>query len=591
MSDPAQENGSTEDNAGFDELEAATVKFQAELARLAEICDSLNLHAEAAYTRKWSVPQRTDQLALYLPLAEVPEAKTPNAARWLKHFHAARQSYAEALFVAAKSVVARDEAAAYRILWRLLRENPDHPGARKVLSGLVASATANPRLRKGTAALSDLGWAPRSYYSVNSRHFNLVSNADSDSTKVLAAQLEQTFVLWTQIFYSAWAEPGTLAAGLSKADPVTINFPRNRDKFRVVLMKDRESYLELLGASEEAAGASVGYYWPAGKQSIFYASDELELTLNHELTHQFFAESARELDKKSTVGESGDYWIVEGIAMYMESLSRHENHWTVGGWESARLQTARYRGVRDGFWIPTERLSSSTLEGWKADPQISLLYTHAAGLTHALMDDRLGKPTRSATISAIGALYAGRRLGKTLLQPFGIDETTSKNNYQDALLVTDADVIGLSESKKQVDELVLVGSRLTADSWNDLTAQSQVRWLDVSFSNVSEQALARWLSGSQKLERLSVEGTQLSGVAAASGRKLQTLTELDLSDTGLTDAQLQALQGHPTLEVLWLTRTQVTDEALSTIRSLPQIRLVDVTGTAATSTAWQQWRQ
>lgn len=584
------QSGPTTESASGDEVDAATVKFHAELDRLAAVCDSIGLEAQAAFTRRWKIPTRTDQLALFLPAEKESDPATPNARRWLKHFAAARESYADALFAAAKNIVARDETEAYRLLWRTLRENPEHAGARTVLSALVGSATANPRLRKGTAALTDLGWTPRSYFSVNSRHFNLVSNADTESTKQLAAQLEQTFVLWTQVFYAAWAEPGKLSEGLTGDTLRAINFPRNRDKFRVVLLKDRESYLKLLGASEEAVGASVGYYWPAGKQSIFYAGEELQLTLTHELTHQFFAESARQLNAKgAAVGESGDYWIVEGIAMYMESLTRRDNHWTVGGWESARLQTARYRGVRDGFWIPMERLSGSTLEGWKADSRISLLYSHAAGLTHALMDNELRSATRAATIKAIGELYAGERVGESLLQQFGSDDAAAKDNYQDALIVSDADVSALAETDKQVDELVLVGSQLSAESWKTLTAQTQLTWLDVSYSNISAQALSDWLAGTTRLERLSVEGTQLSGAAAASARGLPALTELDLSDTPHSDAELASLAGHPTLEALWLTRTQITDAALSTIKTLPRLRFVDVTGTAATNAAWKQW--
>ncbi|GAB5405948.1 MAG: hypothetical protein Aurels2KO_41790 [Aureliella sp.] len=570
-------------------IEQARTVFKTELERLAQVCDRVQLSDEAEITRRWLPPQRSDQTTLFLSSARLNTVSGESAsAHWQRHFITARKKYAASLFAEAKRVAASDEPKAYRLLWQTLREDPEHSDAKAALGNLVANAGATPRVRSGAAALSDLGWQPRSYLTIRTPHFDVVSRGDRAQTRALATKLEKLFILWTQVFYSSWAKDGKLATALAQQDVPRLNWP-HRNRFKVAMLSGREEYLQLLGASEESIGVSVGYYSPEGKQAIFYAGDDFSVTLVHELTHQFFAEGSHRTS--STVpGASHSYWLIEGIAMYMESLSDRGSYWTVGGWESERLQTARYRGVRDGYWLPLPRIAASTLESWKRDEQVALLYTHAAGLTHVLMDNRLAAPTRELTIQTLGKLYAGDGDTTELLDQFGISDEAAKVAYQDALIVSGSDVLASVDSNYLPKQLVLSGTQLSKDSWRKLAGQTALTWLDLAFSNIDNDSVRQWVQAATKLKRLSLEGTSADAAVVLAAAKLPNLVELDLSDCNITDADLDALRGHPTLSTIWLTRTQVTDQALAILRTIPNLNSVDASGTKANPANWSAWQ-
>ncbi len=574
-------------------LKDARLEFATELDRLATVCDRVKLDEQAEITRRWLPPERQDQTLLFLPSAKSspitgePATGEDAKAHWQRYFLSARKKYAAGLFAEAKRVAASNEPQAYRLLWQVLREDPEHAGAKAALGNLVANAGATPRVRSGAAALSDFGWQPRSYLTIRTPHFDVVSRGDRAQSQELAAKLEKLFVLWTQVFYTSWAPGGKLADALAQEQVPRLNWP-HKNRFKVAMLADRDEYLRLLGASEDSIGVSVGYYSPSGKQAIFYAGDQFDVTLVHELTHQFFSEGSREAGSTQP-GASHSYWLVEGIAMYMESLSDRGSFWTLGGWESERLQTARYRGVRDGYWLSLTRTRASTLEGWKRDAQVSLLYTHAAGLTHLLMDNRLSAPTRELTIETLNGLYAGEGDTAALLGQLGADDDAAKVAYQDALIVRDADIQALAVSNFLPTQLVLSGSELSPDSWNLLSRQSEVTWLDLAFSNIGKPQLVQWLEAASKLKRLSVEGTRVDASVVRTAAKLRSLVELDLSDCSIADNDLNALRGHPTLRTIWLTRTQVTDESLKILRTIPNLKSVDASGTKANLANWTVW--
>lgn len=569
-------------------LNAARVRFDHELDRLASICDKLELDEAAQVTRSWLPHARRDQLALFLPndISGV-DLKNDVTRHWLTSFNEARRKYASALFEAAVELVKEDESAAYRLLWHVLREDPDHAPTRLLLGSLASQVSATPRIRSGTAVLADLKWKPRSYLTVRTPHFEVVSRGSRDQTAKLAQNLEKFFILWTQVFYSTWAPEGKLAGRMAKQSNVRVTWPQ-RERFHVAFLADRGEYLKLLGASEDAIDASVGYYSPQGRRVILYAGDDFGVTLNHELTHQFFAE-ATGVSSGESVGAEHSYWLVEGIAMYMESLTDRGPYWTVGGWEVPRQQTSRYRGVRDGFWVSKDRLAASSLGVWKNDPQVALLYTHASGVTHALMSGRVSERSRERTIATVSQIYSSNGNTAKLLDSFGATEEAAKLAYQDAVIVDDEDVQNLAASGLQVEDLVLCGSELNAKSWQSLARQSTLRWLDVSFSNIGTDSLSNWLAGSQSLERLSLEGTAVDGGILRQIASLKGLRELDLSDCEVDDQQLSVLKGHPRLETLWLTHTQVTDATLNTLRSMPKLKTVEATGSRANAANWRSY--
>ncbi len=557
--------------------ESVLERARSELGQVAVVCDSLEMKVAADVSRQWLGANRSDQTLLYIPDVELDvDLSSAEAKQWNERFEAIRTHLAKFLYSEATQVAEHDEAAAYRMLWHCLRENQEQKDAKRVLSALTGPLTATPRLRTGTSPVPELNWAPRTYTQTTTPHFNLLSQADRRDTLEFASKLEQFYVLWTQVFFSIWAAPGELQEAIQDARPLRV--PGSRERIDVVLLPNRAAYINLLQQAESQVGISVGYYSPQAKKSFFYIDDALNATMYHELTHQLLVEATR-LKVVADAGTSSSLWLIEGVALYMESLANRQLYWTVGGWESPRLQTSRYRGVRDGHWETLSSFAAGGTEAWKANPNVAQLYTHASGVTHLLMDERLQTGTRDSLLQTLTSVYEGHPDSSRLLQFIGNDDGTAKRRYQDGLMVTDRDVAELTASNRRVRELVLCGSNLAVASWEQLAAQNELVWLDVAYSNIEPAQTVKWLGNATKLERLSLEGCAVDLSVMKAVRKLGTLHELDLSDCQVDDELLAELGGHPTLQILWLTRTQVTPAALGTLRSLTKLAQCDLSET------------
>lgn len=556
-------------------------QFQAELERLATICDRFGLANEANLSRTWLAPQRPDHHRLYLP-SELPK---PSGSKeidgWRSYFVRGRKRYAEHLFARAKALAASDEAAAYRLLWQVLRENPEHGEAKRILGTQLVGLSLRPQQKTGIKVpeLSPPGMLPR-WQSAN---FQLYTRASAKNSLLLISQLEQLYVLWTQMFYELWAPPGVLARRFQGS---TSAWP-DAQRMEVMLLANRHEYVQLLGVSEENIGKSVGYYNPIRKLSIFYQAEELTETLNHELTHQFFSEVSS-LKMAPILDKVEGAWSIEGVALYMESLSPGSEGWTVGGLEARRLQTARYRALRDEHWESWEPYCKGTLQDWKSSPDIALLYSHAAGLTHLFLDNFIPQVDSKATFfSYLQTVYQGTQHPEELFRLLGDSEQAAQTAYRQSMVIQQQQLQALVPSAHSIEQLVLCRSELT--DWTQLAEFKKLQWLDVSFTNLTNQNTG-WLASLSGLQRLSIEGTQLDGSVMPQIAKLEMLTELDLSQCAIDDAGLAQLANHRNIQTLYLTGTKVTDHSLDVLSTLPKLESCEVSNTKITKEAWEAFQ-
>ncbi len=552
------------------ELDSAAMR--SELQRLEAICREHGLETEADITAAWLPAEGSDQQRYYLPVGPMPEAGSSGRsdglrANWAKHFNTARVQHGKWLFSQVGELVAAgDEARAFALLWQVLREDASHPDANRILGTLATAIQVKPRLRKDNSAGAEFGWPVDSYRCIETPHFTLTTRSDLRESMELAQSMEAFYALWRQVFYPLWAPPGILT---KRVEGRNRRWEKPRE-MQVILLRDRDDYLQVLGLAEKKAAISVGYYEPRLRKSFFYMADGWRETLFHELTHQLFAE-ATNIGADPDAGGLSGVWLTEGVANYMESLIERDTYWTLGGYASPRLQTARYRAIRDGYWDGWQEFTQAGRERWKQNPQIGLLYAQATGLSHLFMD-QLRQPTaRQAYFQALVSVYQDSPDFAPLLALLGNDDESAKLAYQTALTLTDSQVAQLCRDKLPCPSLVLAGSELTPETWSQLAALApELEWLDISFSNATTADL-RWLDQATKLQRLSVEGTHCDSRLLARLRQLPALNELDLTGCDIDDDGLNALRGHPTLETLWLEGTSVTPSAKEMLGTLPRL--------------------
>ncbi len=576
-------HGSTTAAVGFDRADRGPgdAQFRAALTALAAKCGELGLPDAAAKTGAWFVRRDPRRHYLFLPPADEsarPAADaTPLLAQWHARFAELRRQQAERLFDLARiQAEAGNEGEAYRLLHEVLREDPDHAETRRVLNYARGDRgwrhpVPRPKPRRNRAT------HPCSVGPVISTGWWIASTSRSRRTcsvragRQVADYLERVHSAWQQLFYEYWTVPGRLAARF-RGEDVSLGPART---FDVVLFKDRDEYVQQLSRSEPQIEVSIGYYSQSHKMAFFYAGDDsARTTWVHEVTHQFFQESGEVAPK---VGERSNFWVVEGVALYMESLADHDGYFTVGGVDADRLQYARYRCLNEDYYVPLEKLVGYGREQLQKDAYLAKLYSQCAGLTHCFLDVNHGERMRPF-IAYLRSVYRGVGQPQTLSSELRTAYAELDQQYRASLKVTDDD---LAYVDPRVQNLCLGHTQVTDAGLARLSGMERLLWLDLSFTETGDAGLARFASA-QKLNQLSLEKTRITAAALETVGTFRQLEELDLSQTAVGDDDLPRLAGLTRLKALWLTGTGTTDRGLTSLAALRNLEQLDVTNTAVT---------
>jgi hypothetical protein len=284
-----------------------------------------------------------------------------------------------------------------------------------------------------------------------------------------------------------------------------------------------------------------------------------------------------------------NFWIIEGVALYMESMlidpSVGCDRVTLGGWDSPRLQPARYRRLHDEFWIPWDQFTQATAKTFQQGDAVGQHYSQAAGLTHFAMDHSLA--SRSALIDFIGDVYQEKVDSQSIL--FSNDDDKIRSQY-DHFLLSAGELSAMFPPRPSRKDIVLSRTDFTSESmltW-PATAAVKLDWLDLSFTKINDSLWTNSKSGRWDTRRLNMEGTQVSDKSLAAIAAINRLEELDMSMCKISDSGLEPLRGHRSLRKVWLTGTSVTDSLIDLLASLPRLEEVELSGTKFTEAGRQE---
>jgi hypothetical protein len=134
----------------------------------------------------------------------------------------------------------------------------------------------------------------------------------------------------------------------------------------------------------------------------------------------------------ANVARKNNFWIVEGIACYMESLAAHDDgrYFTLGGADAGRMAAARHRLLEDKFYVPLAELVHVGMESLQQDTRIAKLYSQCSGLADFFMHDGNGR-YREALIHYLVAIYSGHATTRTLAEATGTNYETLDRQYRE----------------------------------------------------------------------------------------------------------------------------------------------------------------
>ncbi len=434
-----------------------TDDFRTELGVLASWCDEKALAPQAAETRNWVKPR--DPTRLYvsvLPDAigppSPPEGASADLATWHKRFYQLRREQAGNYYTLARKAVKAGQASlAFDLIMAALREDPDHKSIREMLGfrqyrGQWLTNYEVKRAQDGYLWHERFGWIKRNYvqlyeegkrpgdkgwisaeedarlhadirsgWIIPTEHYNILTNRSVEEAVALGARLEGLYRVWKQLFIGYYASEAQIA-GLFEGRAARLQLPQHN----VVYFRDRQEYMAALRSNSPAIEISLGIYIHGAtaiskKPAMYFfaGEDSDEPTLFHEATHQLFHESRQ---VSQMVGQSGNFWVVEGVAMYFESLKQHDGFHVLGGFDNDRNEMARIRLLdpEHHFYEPLAEFCELNISDIQGDRQrIPMRYTQAAGLFFFLMHCDNGR-YRDAVVAYLNAVYSGRDNAQTL---------------------------------------------------------------------------------------------------------------------------------------------------------------------------------
>lgn len=555
-------------------LDSLDRHFARELAILAEKCDSLNLPEQAKITREWQVRRAPGRQLLFIPpthdAGSLKYAKPELVERWYSKFYSLRKAQARDLVALALPQLALngDAGQVYRLLHEALREDPDHAEARQILAQVrnASNSSWNPYVPPPVATVGrtphpKTGWQQGKYWRIESKHWRIATNHSSAAGIDLARKLEEFHQLWKQVFFDFWCTRSDLLnnAGASRITrlpdcdvPMNVYFFRNRDE-----------YLKFLEPSRPNIGLTQGLYADEQQTTVLYFGDEsIHPTWYHEAAHQLFQQWR---GTPQGVGEKQNFWLVEGAAMYVESLQNHGSFWTVGGWQADRLQIPRYRALNGDKGLPLQQLVALGREQVQTSPDIRKFYSQSAAAAHFLFDNSNSK-FRQAGASLLQEIYRQNDQLTSLAQFSGASLAELDAAYLQSLQVTDDDLLN-TPGLARLRNLSLGRTQVTAKGLVALADCTELRWLDLTALPVTDADFAN-LKNCQQLDQLFLDGTKITNDSLPLISQFANLEELDLSNVPITDEALPTLGKLRKLKTLHLTGSQVTPAGLQRLKAL-----------------------
>lgn len=455
-------------------------RFAKEMEELADTCDGKGLTEAATRLRLLTVPAVNNRLRV-TPLTrdvqgDLPADLPPDERFWRAQSRQQQKDYAKELYLLSRRAL---DAGHISYAFDLVREtafhDPDHPAARKIL-GFVRLGTewVSPfeatKIKSGQVWHDRFGWLPKSHveryekgercvrgrwmsaakadaihqdfreaWEIRTEHFQIKTNHSLERGVELARKLEDFYSVFFQTFAGFFQTPEDVQNLFSGRSGATRQVPAPHD---VHFFRTRDEYLDVVRRkTKQPVEITKGIFFPEDRTSYFYddpdcTEAEQDATLYHEATHQLFSVAR---PKAIPIGMRSDFWIIEGIACYMESfvIDSETRQVSLGDPYYTRFVAARLHLENDKYYVPLAEFARMGMVPYQSvkHPQIAWNYSQGAALTHFFMHFDGGR-YRDDLIEHLSQIYTDPKSRRI---PAGLDELTGvpfeelDQQYQDYL--------------------------------------------------------------------------------------------------------------------------------------------------------------
>lgn len=431
--------------------------FSAEIEKLAKFCDEKGLDDAAKLVRSRAIvmdPQRVDPLPAQLR-PEIPQSVTGDDRHWQTQLRFLENEYAKDLSRQALTAPPGNASYAYDLIRESAIHNPDNPRVRGIL-GFVqlgnewVTPFAHAQIRAGNVWNEQYGWLPKTHvqryiagernyknrwisaekekelrrdfhsaWEVRTDHYLIKTNVSLEKGVELGKALEDFYGVFKETFAGFFHTQEQLQARFNET---ARNLRPEVKPYEVHFYRTREEYTEGLRKFFPSIDQTNGVYMTSERRAHFYydADNDNKGTLFHEATHQLFFESFGD----RTICKNEHFWIVEGIACYMESFQSKNGSFSLGDPNYIRFAGARRNLLENNFYVPLQEFSGYGMQDFQTAPELKKIYTQAAGLARFFMHHDNGR-YREALVTHLSQLYSNDERIRDRAK--GLDELTGVN--------------------------------------------------------------------------------------------------------------------------------------------------------------------
>ena len=185
-------------------------------------------------------------------------------------------------------------------------------------------------------------------------------------------------------------------------------------RHRVILYRDQREYIASLRRIEPAIARTNGFYHAPRKTAYFFSTEAK--ILFHEGTHQILAER---FFYETTPTFRNNFWVIEGIALFMETLKIEEKRYKIGDIRADRLYSAKVYRFEQNHLLPIRRLTAMSAAEIQSSRELQQIYSQSATLTHWLMFAEEGR-YRGALFELLRLTYRNEAKPETLSELTGL---------------------------------------------------------------------------------------------------------------------------------------------------------------------------
>lgn len=454
--------------------------FSNQITKLAQFCDEKGLAEEAIKVRSRIIVPDSQSLHVdKLPSevrGDIPASVTGDDRHWQTQLRFLETEYAKDLYAQSRQALTQGNASyAYNLVREAALHNPDHPQVRRIL-GYVREGNewvtpfASSQIKKQNVWNEEFGWLPKIHvqryiggerlyknrwisaekerelrrdfnaaWDVRTDHYLIKTNVSLESGVEMGKALEDFYSVFNETFagfFHSEEQLKDLFEGSSRphrneAKPYIVHFYRTRDE-----------YCDRLRKYFPSIDQTNGVYMTSERIAHFYydADRDHEGTLFHEATHQLFFE----IHSNRTICENHHFWIIEGIACYMESFQRKNGTFSLGDPNYIRFVGARHNLLEKKYYVPLREFSGYGMAEFQGmpGPELSKNYTQASGLARFFMHHDKGR-YREALVKHLSQLYSRderiRERADGLDELTGVDFTELDRQYAEDAHQTDSE--------------------------------------------------------------------------------------------------------------------------------------------------------